>query len=119
MKFCSCCNNFMYVDLDEEKNLVYYCKNCNNKDVHQKTDGSICVIQDNKVDDLTRYSQYMNKNIKHDPTLPHVNNVKCPNTKCTKKPDEDNDVIYIKYDFTNMKYLYFCCHCDQFYVNNA
>jgi hypothetical protein len=26
-------------------------------------------------------------------------------------------VIYIKYDFINMKYLYHCCHCEHFWKN--
>jgi hypothetical protein len=27
----------------------------------------------------------------------------------------DNQVIYIKYDYRNLNYLYFCCHCDHFW----
>ena len=117
MKFCPCCNNFLYVDLSENKDLIYYCKSCSHKTVQKKEEGSICVIEDNKIDDVTRYSQYLNKNIKHDPTLPHVNNIKCPNSSCTKKPDQDNDVIYVKYDFVNMLYMYHCVYCEQFWRN--
>lgn len=114
MRFCPCCNNFLYVDLDEEKNLLYYCKNCSHKSVEKKEGGSILVIDDNKIDDATRYSQFLNKHIKHDPTLPHVNNIKCTNPKCTKPKDADNDIIYIKYDFVNMYYLYYCCYCEEY-----
>lgn len=111
MKFCNFCENMMYISIDPDNNdLIHYCKNCDNKIIQKKEDGSILIIDDNQVDDIIKYSQYINKNIKFDPTLPHVNNIKC--NKCNPK---ENDVIYIKYDFINMKYLYFCCNCDTFW----
>jgi hypothetical protein len=117
MNFCTTCNNYLYIDLDEERNLVRYCKNCGYKKIEKKEDGSILVIDDNKIDNTTRFSQYLNKHIKHDHTLPRVNNIPCTNPSCTKKPDEDNEVIYLKYDFINMKYLYYCCKCDEYFRN--
>jgi hypothetical protein len=117
MRFCEHCNNFLYIDLDEDKNLLYYCKNCSHKVVEKKENGSICVIDDNKIDDVTRYSQYLNKYIKHDPTLPHVNNIKCTNAKCTKKKEQEDEVIYVKYDFVNMLYMYTCVYCDHCWRN--
>ena len=115
MKFCDYCENMMYISVNAEKNLLYYCKNCDNKIEVSKDQGSVCVIDDNKIDDITKYNQYLNKNIKYDPTLPRVNNIKCINSECNKKGDQENEVIYIKYDFINMKYLYFCCHCEHFW----
>lgn len=117
MKFCNYCENMLYIDITPDKDLLYYCKNCDNKTIEKKEHGSICVIDDNKVDDITKYSQYINKYIKFDPTLPRVNNIKCKNVKCTKKENEEDEVIYLKYDFIKMKYLYFCCHCDTFFKN--
>lgn len=117
MKFCINCNNYLYIDLDEERNLLRYCKNCGHKTVEKKEDGSVLVIDDNKIDNTTRFSQFLNKHIKHDPTLPRVNNIPCKNPSCTKKPEEENEVIYLKYDFVNMKYLYYCCKCDQYFRN--
>lgn len=115
MKFCEYCENMLYVTVTPDKDLVYYCKNCDNKIIEKKENGSICVIDDNKIDDVTKYAQYINKNIKYDPTLPHVNNIKCTNPKCTKPSKDENEVIYIKYDFINMKYMYYCCYCEQFW----
>jgi DNA-directed RNA polymerase subunit M/transcription elongation factor TFIIS len=115
MRFCNLCSNMMYVKVDDDTNLVYYCKFCNNSVQEPKTNGSILVIDDNKIDDDIKYRQYMNKNVIHDPTLPRVNNIDCPNKQCTKKEGADNEVIYIKYDFANMKYLYYCCHCAHFW----
>lgn len=115
MRFCSLCNNMFYVKVDDDTNLVYYCKFCNNSEQESKDKGSVLVIDDNKVDDNIRYRQYLNKNIIHDPTLPRVSNIVCPNTKCTKKAGSENEVIYLKYDYANMKYLYYCCHCEHFW----
>ena len=46
-------------------------------------------------------------------TLPHVHNIKCINKQCTKKSDEDNDVILIRYDNTGFKCIYYCVHCNH------
>lgn len=115
MHFCETCNNMLYVKVDDNTNLLYYCKFCNNAVTEKKESGSVLVIDDNKVDDNIRYQQFLNKNIIHDPTLPRVNNITCVNSTCTKKTGQDNEVIYIKYDFANMRYLYFCCHCEHFW----
>ncbi len=113
MKFCNFCENMLYMKISPNKDLINYCKNCNNEVIEKKENGSICVIEDNKIDDITKYNQYINKNIKHDPTLPHVNNIKC--TSCEQKGKLQSEVIYLKYDFTNMKYIYYCCDCEEFF----
>jgi DNA-directed RNA polymerase subunit M/transcription elongation factor TFIIS len=115
MRFCSHCHNMLYVKVDEDENLVYYCKFCQHTEIEEKTHGSVLVLDDNKVDDVIKYKQYINKHIIHDPTLPRVNNVECPSVDCTKSSDKANEVIYIKYDFVNMRYLYYCCHCGNFW----
>lgn len=115
MKFCSVCDNMMYMTLDAEdqKKLLLTCKNCGNIVESSKTDA--CVIDANYVDDATFFQQYATPHIVHDPTLPHVDNIKCTNPSCTKKPEESNDVIYFKFDAVNMKYMYHCCHCRYFW----
>ena len=120
MKFCEFCENMLYVTVTEDNDLMHYCKNCEHKVIQKKSVGSICVIDDNTIDDATKYSQYINKYIKHDHTLPRVNNIECTNKDCkSKSEDVENEVIYIKYDFTNMKYIYYCCHCDSFWKPSA
>lgn len=116
MKFCEGCDNMLYVNIDEEKRLVYYCKSCGFNEVSKDT-GSVCIINDNKVNDFAKYAQYINPYLKHDPCLPRVNNVVCPSPACNLPKDAANEVIYIKYDPTNMKYIYNCCHCDHFWTN--
>lgn len=115
MKFCDNCDNMLYVSITEDKKLLYYCKSCGFKK-ENKNNGSYCIIDDNKVNDHTKYSQYINKYLKYDPCLPRVNNIECPNEHCTKESDKQNEVIYVKYDHINMKYIYNCCHCDHFWT---
>jgi hypothetical protein len=115
MKFCAVCDNVYFIKVNENKDMVYFCKNCANEEVQKKENGSICIIDDNKVDDTTKYSQYINKYLKYDPTLPRVSNIPCPNTKCSKPSGADHEVIYLKYDHINMKFMYHCCHCEQFW----
>jgi len=117
MKFCEICHNVKFISTNEDKNLVYLCSVCGDKEVADTTRGSICVVEDNKVDDDILYNQYINPYIKYDPSLPRVNNIECPNKDCKKPADKDSETIYLKYDFTNMKYLYYCCHCDHFWKN--
>ncbi len=113
MKFCPACDNMLFIDLLETKKLVYYCKNCTYKEeIDQKTQ---IIIDDNKISDAMNYSMFLNENIKYDTTLPHVNNINCTYEDCKK---EKKDVIYMKYDFVNMKYLYYCCDCERFFKTN-
>lgn len=119
MKFCTFCENMLYVDVDQEKNLVYYCKSCSNKITQPKDAGSVTIVDDNKINNYMKYSQYINKYLKFDPTLPRVSNMVCPNAACTKKEDEENEVIFIKYDPNDMKYVYYCCFCSHSWITDS
>lgn len=60
------------------------------------------------------YKVLLNEFTRYDPTLPHVQNIKCPNEACASNTGEkQRDVIYMKYDPTNLKYLYICNVCNQ------
>jgi len=119
MEFCEKCNNMLYINIessDEGNNkLKNYCKNCNfSKEL--PSDKSMAIIENvyEKTENIN-YKLFINPHIKHDPTLPRVNNIKCINKECTKKKEDMNEVIYIKYDNENMKYLYYCVHCGKFW----
>jgi len=110
MKFCDTCHNMLYISVEED-NLKHYCKNCNFSTTDNYATRAECIVETNHdVCESGNYKQYMSKYIKYDPTLPRVNNIDCPS--CSTKP---NKVIYIKYDHVNMKYLYYCCHCEHFW----
>lgn len=116
MRFCDVCDNMLYLVLQPTSTkLSFRCKNCGFSTEACSDDVKACALGRNYVDDEVAYSQYLNPDIKHDPTLPHVNHIVCPNTACTRPADADNDVLYIKYDGVRMKYLYHCCHCSAFW----
>jgi DNA-directed RNA polymerase subunit M/transcription elongation factor TFIIS len=117
MHFCSKCDNMYYIRIsdDEGNKLIYYCRNCGNEDEFL-TKENICVSKIQLKRSEQKYSHIINKYTKLDPTLPRTNMIKCPNQDCLSNSNEDNrlnrEIIYIRYDDVNMKYIYLCAHCD-------
>lgn len=114
MHFCKVCENMYYLKLDEEdpNKLVYYCRNCNdtNSDL---TDEDVIVCEISTKQSQLDFSHYINQYTKLDPTLPRINNVLCPNPDCnTNTNDEPREIIYIRYNELQMKYVYLCSTCD-------
>jgi DNA-directed RNA polymerase subunit M/transcription elongation factor TFIIS len=114
MHFCSQCQNMYYIsiDSDNENNLIYYCRNCGNKDSTLNiTNVTVSKIQLKKTEQ--EFSHIINKYTKLDPTLPRINNILCPNPECsTNTQEQKREIIYIRYDDLNMKYVYLCSTCD-------
>lgn len=92
--------------------LKHYCKNCKYSRLSDAKAASILISDKSQFDaSEIAYKAFMTPYIKHDPTLPRVNNIKCTNPECNKS----NEVIYVKYDNENMKFLYYCCDCGHFW----
>ena len=117
MDFCEYCNNMYYFKHDEENKIIFYCKNCGSvKDIDD--DDEAKKIATNNFDGTNeKYTKYINPNIIYDHTIPHVNNIVCLNKECSKKDSDSNDVAYIKYDNTNIKYIYCCSYCKYFWTS--
>ena len=120
MNFCNVCENMYYMRINEDskEQLQFYCRMCGNVDeILNKS--SLCLSEYNEDNNNDSIIQSVNKYTKFDPTLPHIHNVQCPNNICiTNKGDENNDnkkneVVYIRYNNTDMKYVYLCCKCDH------
>lgn len=116
MKFCVNCDNMYYIGIsqDDSNKLIYYCRNCGNKDESVTNDG-ICVLKTNFKNSGITTEHIVNQYTKLDPTLPRIYSIKCPNSNCkTNLPNvaEPAEVIYMRYDDTNLKYLYICSTCD-------
>ena len=114
MHFCTECNNMYYISIDQNDNnkLVYYCRNCGNTDSTLSTE-NVIVSKNQLKKSEQEFSHIINKYTKLDPTLPRNNKIKCPNIECsTNTEDTERENIYIRYDETNIKYLYLCCICD-------
>lgn len=123
MKFCEFCDNMLYIKSNEDDNfdVRYYCKNCNfEQPLSDDQEQSTMIIQNryNSKDDVS-YKTVINENIVHDPTVPHIDNLPCPNTNCTKPEGASNDVMYIKVDNINLKFVYYCTYCKHFWENNV
>ena len=60
------------------------------------------------------YFFFFNKKFtKFDPTLPRVKNIPCPNAECsTNTENTPREIIYIKYNETNLSFMYLCPTCN-------
>lgn len=119
MHFCEKCNNMYYlkIDNDDSNQLIYYCRNCGNEDKILNKE-NICVLETTVRETEQRYTQTINEYTKYDPTLPRISTIRCPNNECPSNLDDDDakkeerEVIYIRYDDINMKYIYMCAKCN-------
>lgn len=116
MHFCDKCDNMYYIRIstEEENTLVYYCRNCGHEDTNL-TKENICVSKTQLKKNEQKYNHIINEYTKLDPTLPRVHNINCPSSSCltNTEPDKhEREVLYIRYDEDNMKYLYMCSTCD-------
>ena len=134
MNFCVKCENLYYIKLsdDDDNNLTYYCRKCGHTDDGAITSlNNICVSKSQKKDSDGSYKHIINKYTKFDPTLPRIYNIKCINDDCitnsknaAKSKDEESkddvddaksdetEIIYLRYDDKNIKFVYICTHCD-------
>ena len=84
------------------------------------------------------YNHIINEYTKYDPTLPRISTINCPNAACESNmvaSEEEQgasaaeegtgtisskkaEIIYIRYDDVNMKYIYLCTHCDTKWKTN-
>jgi DNA-directed RNA polymerase subunit M/transcription elongation factor TFIIS len=110
-----------YISITPENELQYYCRNCGNIDNTIAAD-NICVSKVNVKHATTpqSFSQVVNKYTKYDPTLPRIHTIRCPNDECPSnqgsadaKNKPHNEIIYVRYDDTNLKYVYLCARCDK------
>ena len=118
MHFCGVCNMMYYIriDADDPNKLVYYCRNCGTVDDTTATEGH-CVLNTQLKKGEQKFYHIINQYTKMDPTLPRINNIKCPNESCITNSSgsdkkEKPEIIYMRYDDNNLKYVYICADCD-------
>jgi len=70
-------------DPSDTTSLYHYCRNCGHED---KIKEKICVSKLQLKHNTQSYSNIINKYTKLDPTLPRINNIKCPNNECRSNP---------------------------------
>lgn len=123
---CPKCNYYMPLGPDttveevKPGDLARFCRNCGHTEEEKKGLVMEMVIQEKITDS---YKIFVNEFTKQDPRLPHVGNLQCPNTGPTtefpnrqacpsRQPGGKPDVVYMKYDTSNMKFLYICNICN-------
>ncbi len=114
MHFCNVCDNMYYIRVDEDSGskLIYYCRKCGNED-SLISDKNACVLKTNVNTVETSIDYVVNEYTKYDPTLPRFNSILCPNADCqTNTKDAPREIIYIRYDEVELKYIYLCSTCD-------
>jgi hypothetical protein len=116
IKFCPTCRYFLFLENQVRVNektqlktseLFRICRACGYSE--QEEQG--CLILETNLQEKVNeeYKILLNEFTRLDPTLPHVKNIQCPNDKCRSNTGEaERDVIYMKYDAVNLKYLYIC-----------
>lgn len=114
MEFCEICDNMLYVKSNDNNMLVKYCKHCNFEKVETNTKCAIKISKTIYSEDDLLYNQHVNKYLRFDPTLRRINDphISCSNDKCVQE-NANKQIIYIKYDSKNMKYLYVCDNCGK------
>lgn len=114
MRFCNKCDNMYYLKLEDESNngnLVYYCRNCGNEDIIDTDATVVMKTTVNGKDDI--YVNVVNKYTKFDNTIPRVKEINCANASCASNENSSmKDILLIRYDEMNMKYVYLCGVCD-------
>tara|TARA_B000000477_G_C5974209_1_gene177758 strand:+ start:101 stop:514 length:414 start_codon:yes stop_codon:yes gene_type:complete len=136
MHFCENCGNMYYIELSDKKDdtLIYYCRNCQNKDDKLiKKLNNFCVSKTHIIKNNDGHGKVINEYTHLDPTLPRVKfNMVCPNAKCDsnvqeddeskdggdKKPKKEKEIIYLRYNDKNMKYVYLCAVCKTHWTTD-
>ena len=114
MKFCPACRNMLYpIDesvVDGTKTAVFSCNKC---DFKQKIDDANPLVYEHILREDKASHLASNEYLEYDPALEHLTTILCPNAECTTNThDTHREVIYIRYDNVNMKYIYLCSTCD-------
>jgi DNA-directed RNA polymerase subunit M/transcription elongation factor TFIIS len=111
MRFCSLCQTMYRMSILPDTGILkHVCPKCGN---HESIETESLIVSEVNVSAKQEVSSYLiNKYTKYDPTLPRTDAMDCPNPECSSHSGTDKEIIYLRYDETNMRYLYLCCVCD-------
>jgi DNA-directed RNA polymerase subunit M/transcription elongation factor TFIIS len=112
MKFCEVCDNLLYIKLAGGV-LTNQCNYCGCAYPVEATGEP--VLDTDYRDDRAKYHHLLTELLHDDPTLPRVDNVPCPNEACSRPARAKGNVLYVKYDPVNLRFLYSCGYCKAFW----
>lgn len=112
LKFCPVCSDYLHLNLQDGK-LLRVCRNCTFQE--EETKGGLLVETVVQERTSEAYKIMVNEFTRQDPTLPHVRTIKCPRPTCESNQGGrvERDVIYMKHDPVNLKFLYICNVCGE------
>lgn len=139
MQFCPACDNKLHMEIGQmvpqqgapdafSMPLTLYCKHCPyRKSMNQtSTEGTTANDQSHTFDPCMYRSNYssnhplyyenvVNQYTFDDPTLPVLSDGQCMNPKCVCNTDAsvDPEILYVRYNDQDLKFLYLCRHCRQ------
>ena len=116
MKFCPHCRYYMFLDA-EANNLTRLCRNCGHQEAEEK--GGLIVEKLVQERSSEGYKILLNEFTRLDNTYPHTTMIKCPNGGCGSNGGAERDVIYLKYDTINLKFVYICNVCGEQWRSRA
>jgi DNA-directed RNA polymerase subunit M/transcription elongation factor TFIIS len=127
MKFCPDCKNYLFLKIKNENatvTFIYNCRNCGYTESNTNTDVSSMKQQSvyNNPENIDKVRYYAGKKelLRYDPTMPHIDNIPCPNTECSShKEPGTNDVIYLTLDKIKLQMLYICNNCITHWTNKS
>ena len=107
---------YIAIDSVDTNKLTYYCRHCGTVDDTITQEGH-CVLNTHLKQGEQKFNHIINQYTKLDPTLPRIYTMKCPNEACitntaTEGKKKKPEVIYMRYDDSNMRYVYICVDCD-------
>jgi len=116
MRFCDVCDNATALRSSDEGKAVLVCHYCGHskslEEIMKETGSegtSFVVSSSDHSDSTSMYAHYLTPAIFSDPTLPRTEEIECPD-KCGR------EVVYIKYDSANMRYLFVCTKCRKAWI---
>jgi len=113
IRFCGVCSNYLYLQVDgETQTLFRLCRNCGFRgDSEQGGLVTEMVVQQRSAEGFNMINEFTIR----DPRLPHIHKImKCINPECdSNHGKKDSDVVYIKYDLANLRYIYMCYLCES------
>jgi DNA-directed RNA polymerase subunit M/transcription elongation factor TFIIS len=114
IRFCPTCRYYLFLQ-SGSNTLQRLCRNCRYTENDEK--GGLVMEQSSETSE--GYKILVNEFTRYDVRLPHiVKTLRCPEPACkTNQGEAESDILYIKYDAANLKYLYICTGCGYQWVS--
>lgn len=110
-EFCPRCDNLLY-ERTNPTSLTLTCRNCNyEREAKEARLISFTTYGDDKGAFDDRQLAQLARHLVHDPTLPRVNNIPCPNKACPATRDGKWETLYNEVDAVKLQFVYVCERC--------